>query len=147
MISSQTIQPEQITIEPETGERPVIKVEPPQIEYEKKKNIVKNKRIIWYIWMVLEASLLIRFILKLFGANPESIFSILITIVTFPFTIIFMGLFPSSTSITGNLVIEWSTLFAMLVYALIAFLISQFYRIKKPIDPKEAEDKAEQTIP
>lgn len=34
---AQPIQPEQITVEPETGEKPVIKVEPPQQEYEKKR--------------------------------------------------------------------------------------------------------------
>lgn len=146
-IEEPATQEPKITVEPATGEKPVIKVEPPQLDYEKKKKIIRNKQLIWYILLVIEVLLALRFVLKLLGANPASVFSILVYITTLPFVIIFTGVFPSSVSPTGNIVLEWSTLFAMFVYAVIAFLISFFYRLKKPINPKEAEEKADQTIP
>lgn len=139
--------PEQIKVEPAEGGQSVIKVEPPQQEYEKKKKIVLNKRIIWYIWLVLEVMLMIRFLLKISGANPSSFFSIAINILTFPLTVLFIGIFPSSFSMDRRLEIEWSTLFAMFFYTIVVFLISWFYRIKKPINPQEAEDKSKQIIP
>lgn len=138
---------EPVITETETGEKPVIKVEPPQQEYEEKKKIVKSRQIVWYVLSVVESLLAIRFLLKLFGAEPLSLFSVLITIISTPLTFIFSGLFPSTTSITGNAVIEWSTLFAMLFYAIVAFLAAMFFRLKKPIGPKEAESKSNQTIP
>lgn len=141
------IKPEQVFIEPETGEKSVIKVKSPQISYEQKKKIILKRRIVWYVLTVLEVILFLRFLLKLFGASEGSLFSILITIISTPFTILFSGLFESSVSMNGELVIEWSTLFAMFVYAVAAFVVSLFFRLRKPIDPTEAETKAEQTIP
>lgn len=139
--------PEQVKIEPAEGGQPVIKVEPPQQEFEKKKKIVFNKRIIWYAWLVLESLLAIRFVIKLFGANPLSIFSIVINIITFPLSFLFINLFPSTFSLNREFEVEWSTLFAMFFYFIVAILISYFYRIKKPINPQEAEDKSKQIIP
>lgn len=133
-------------IEPETG-KPVIKVKPPQEDYEKKSRIIRERQIVWYALMVIEAVLVTRFLLRLFGANPDSFFSVLINVISTPFVIIFSGLFPPLLSPAGNAAIEWSTLFAMVVYAVVAFLAAWFFRLRKPIDPKEAEDKAEETIP
>lgn len=147
MIVGEPVPREQTVIEPSTGEKPVIKVEPPQISYEKEKRIIIHKRILWYVLTVLEAVLFFRFILKLFGANPFNLFNILIEIITIPFLFIFINLFPPAQSLTGNLVLEWSTLFAMLFYGVVAFLISRFYKLKKPIDPKEAEEKVEKIMP
>jgi len=134
-------------VEPITGEKPVIKVEPPQQEYEEKKHIIRYRQIVWYVWLVLEALLLLRFLLKLFGANPLSLFSLLVYILSTPFTFIFFGLFPSTVDPSSRNEIEWSTLFAMLFYAVVAFLVSRYFRLKKPIDPLEAETKVEDTIP
>lgn len=147
MTIGEPVPKEQTIIEPSTGEKPVIKVEPPQEIFEKERKIIRNKRLLWYVLSVLEVSLAFRFLLKLFGANPSNIFSILIGLLTFPFTFIFNGLFPSSFSNTGEMVIEWSTLFAMFFYAVLALLISRFYKFRKPIDPKEAEEKAEKIMP
>jgi hypothetical protein len=141
MATGEIIQKEEILVEPETGEKPVIKVEPPQHVYETNKTIVWNKRILWYIWFVIELLLLLRFIIKLFGANTWSAFHILITILTFPFVILFTGLFTSTFWGKTN-EIEWSTLFAMLVYILLALAASRFFKIKKPIDPTEAQAKS-----
>jgi hypothetical protein len=115
---------------------PVIKVEPPQQVYEEKKKIVLEKRIIWYICLVIEALLLVLFLLQLFDANV-SIFTVLINILTFPFVFLFKGLFETE---------EFPTLFAMFVYAVLALVVSRFFRLKKPIDPKEADKKVEMPI-
>ncbi len=135
------VEKEKTIIEPETGERPVIKVEPPQAVYETKKTIIRGKQILWYIWLVIEMILLIRFLLKLFGANPANFFSILIDIISAPFIIIFNTLFTPIIAPIGSIVIEWSTLFAMFVYVIVALLVSRLFRLGKPIDPKEAEEK------
>ncbi|QQG44482.1 MAG: hypothetical protein HYW86_01020 [Candidatus Roizmanbacteria bacterium] len=127
-------------VESKTGES-TIKVEPPQETYETEKMIVKDRRIIWYIWLVIEIILLLRFLTKLFGPNPSNGFNILITILSAPFTFLFNDLFPLSL-LDGRKVIEWSTLFAMVVYLFLAIIFSRFFKLKKPIDPLEAEKKS-----
>jgi len=114
----------------------VIKVEAPQKVYEERKKIVLEKRIIWYIWLVIEALLLMLLLLQLFDAN-FNIFVVLVSILTFPFVFLFQGLFQT---------VEFSTLFAMLFYGVLALVISRFFRLKKPIDPKEAEKKVDTPI-
>jgi YggT family protein len=138
---------ENTIVEPETGEKPVVKVEPPQQDYEKKKEIIKSKQLIWYLWLTLELILLVRFLVKLFGANPDSFFNFLIEVITFPFVAIFIGLFEPIVSPSGRIVVEWSTLFAMFFYFLAIWVITRFIKLKKPIGPQEAEQKVEQTIP
>lgn len=134
------IAPEQQTvIQPRTGEKPVVRVEPPQQIYEAKRSILRSREIIWYILGIIEFLLMFRFLLKLFGANPSSGFMVLVDILSSPFAILFSGLFPSS--IAGNIVMEWSTLFAMLVYLVLAWGLSKLFKFKKPVGPQEVEDK------
>lgn len=140
-------QKEKTIIEPNTGEKPVIKIEPPQQIYEQEKKIIRKKQLIWYIWLVLQVILTFRFLLKLFGANPSSLFSIIITILSTPFTIIFSGLFQPTNLPNTNVAIEWSTLFAMLVFGIIAWLVTYFFRLKKPLDPEEADKKVDLPMP
>src|SRR5438477_159077 len=96
---------EQTIIQSATGEKPVIKVEPPQQVYEEKKTILRSKQVVWYIWGVIEIILLFRFLLKLFGANFWSGFSILIDIISLPVTFLFYGLFPSGVSPSGKMIV------------------------------------------
>jgi|GEM_PF-2017912 len=138
---------EPTVVEPKTGDKPVIKIEPPQKIYETEKKIVREKQIIWYVWLIIEVILFCRFLLKLFGANPTSLFSIIITILSTPFTFLFTGLFSPIIVPVGHIVIEWSTLFAMLIYTLIAWVMTVFFRLKKPIYPQEAERKVNQEPP
>ncbi len=135
------LEQEKIVVEPK-GE-PVIKVEPPQVEYETKRGLVRGRQILWYIWLVIEVILLLRFLLRLFGASSDVAFNILITIISFPAVFLFQGLFKSTVSPDGKASIEWSTLFAMLTYAIIAIVVHRYFKLKKPIDPKEAEEKLE----
>lgn len=48
MTVGELVPKEQTIIEPSTGEKPVIKVEPPQVSYEKEKKIIIHKKILWY---------------------------------------------------------------------------------------------------
>lgn len=136
---------EKTVVVPETGEKPVIKVEAPQEVYETNRMIVKDKRVIWYVWLVVEILLFLRFILHFFGANPWNFFTVAIEFLTFPFMLPFMNTF-SSTEFGGNNQIEWSVLFAMFVYLLIAIIASRFFKLKKPVDPLEARQKVEGSV-
>jgi hypothetical protein len=134
-------------VEPETGEKPVIKVEPPQESFEAKKHIIRSKQIFWYSWMVIELLLFLRFLLMLFGANHKSLFAVIVDTLSWPLRFIFSGLFPSAVSPVGSIIIEWSTLFAMLTYMLIVFVATRFFKLGKPIDPEEADKNVEKNIP
>lgn len=147
MAVGEMVSKEPIIVEPETGEKPVIKVEPPQESFETKKHIIRGKQLFWYSWMVVELLLFLRFLLMLFGANHLSVFAILINTLSWPFRFIFSGLFPSAVSPGGSVIVEWSTMFAMLVYTLVALVATRFFKLGKPIDPEEAERRVEKTIP
>ena len=66
----------------------------------------------------------LRIILKLFGANPLVPFSQWVYETSAPLLGPFQGLFPAPR-LSGNFVIEFSALFALLVYALISYAISE----------------------
>lgn len=66
--------------------------------------------------------LLFRIILKLFGASTAAPFVSWIYETTEPLLSPFVGMFPAP-AIDGTFVIEFSAIFALLVYVLIAFFI------------------------
>jgi uncharacterized membrane protein len=74
-------------------------------------------RIIWTVLSVLETLLALRFVLKLIGANPNSGFAIFMYGLTGVFTAPFTGLV--STWVSGETVLEVTTLIAMAIYALL----------------------------
>jgi hypothetical protein len=78
------------------------------------------RQIIFFLLSVLETLLIIRFFLKLLGANPDAVFTIFIYGVTEFFVIPFEGVFPSLQ--THGSVLDLATLLAMVVYALLAWL-------------------------
>ncbi len=145
-IIGELTQREQTIIQPKTGERPIIRVEPPQYIYEVEKAIIRGKQTLWYIWIIIEILLLFRFLLKLFSANPANSFNVLVNVFSTPFMFLFAGLFSSTSLQASGSIIEWSTLVAMIVYTIIAWLTSLFFKLVKPIDPKEAEEKVEKSI-
>jgi len=96
----------------------------------------KVTELIWLLFGILEVSILLRVCLKLIGANPTSpIISLiygLTHLVLFPFT----GMLSSPTA--GYLELELSSLFAMLIYALVAWALERslwliFYRPRGPV--------------
>lgn len=139
------VQKEKTVVVPETGERSIIKVEPPQDVYETNRMIVRDRRVIWYVWLVVEILLFLRLTLHFFGANPWNFFTVLIEFLTFPFVIIFAGVF-KSTEFGEDNYIEWSVMLAMFVYLLFAFIASRFFKLKRPVNPLEAQQKVQNSL-
>jgi hypothetical protein len=86
-----------------------------------------NDFLQWFA-VVLEITLLIRFFLKLIGADPHNLFAgfiyALTDILLFPFDNIV-----HSPPLRGYQALEWSTLIAMIVYWLIFWAIRRFLLI------------------
>lgn len=116
---------------------PPIKTEHPQKVYEKKKAIFRSYQVIWYILILIEVLLGFRMTFKAIGANPFSGFVSLINAITGPLTLPFSGIIPSSVS--GNTVVEWSTVVAAIVYLLIAVGLVNLFQFVKPVTPEEVE--------
>ena len=83
---------------------------------------IKVRRAIYLIFGVIEALLLIRFVLKALGANAEAGFAQLMYGVTGPLIAPFAGLFGTPQP-GGGATLEVNTLIALVIYALIAWLV------------------------
>ena len=103
------------------------------------KPLYRTSQIVWYITGVIEIILGLRFILKLLGANPAAGFTQVIYGATSLFAGPFLYVFRVS-QVQGS-VFEWSTLLAMAVYFLIAWLIVKALVMSKPVSTKEADQK------
>jgi|SRR3989338_5820657 len=73
---------------------------------------------------LVEGLLGLRIILKLFGASTSAPFVTWIYETTQPLLTPFIGMFPSPR-LTDGFVIEFSSLFALMVYALIGYLATE----------------------
>ncbi len=109
------------------------------------KPLYRGTQIIWYIFYVIEALLLFRFLLKLIGANPTAGFTQFI----YSFSGFFMAPFlyiVRSPSALGS-TIEFSTIIALLVYWVLAWGIVRLLVMGKPVSKVEAHVKlADQDI-
>jgi uncharacterized protein YggT (Ycf19 family) len=76
---------------------------------------------VYIIFGIIEALILIRFVLKLLAANPNAGFSSFIYNVTAPLVAPFQGVFPTPAS--NGSVLEIASLLAIVVYALISWAI------------------------
>lgn len=88
-------------------------------------------QLIWLFFGVLEALIALRVMLKLIAANPESTFAAMVYSFTNLFLFPFAGL--TGTPAAGGMVLEVSSIIAMLVYALLAWALAKivwviFYR-------------------
>jgi len=96
----------------------------------------KATQWIWLFFGILEVLFALRIGLKLVGANPDNTIVALIYGFTAIFLIPFMGLIGSPTF--GGFVLEISSMFAMLVYGLLAWALERtvyliFYRPRGPM--------------
>jgi len=96
----------------------------------------KATQVVWLLFGMLETLIALRILLKLIGANPASPIAALIYAFTDLFLFPFAGLTP--TPAAGGMVLEISSLFAMLIYALVAWAIERiiwvaFYRPRGPV--------------
>ena len=96
----------------------------------------KITQLIWLLLGILEATIALRIGLKLIGANPDSPIVSLIYGFTYLFLFPFEGMI--ATPAAGSMVLELSSLFAMVIYALIAWAVERtvwviFYRPRGPV--------------
>jgi hypothetical protein len=96
----------------------------------------KATQLIWLLFGILIAMIALRIGLMLIGANPASPIVALIYGFTGLFLFPFTGLITSPTA--GNMVLELSSVFAMLIYGLIAWAVVKivwliFYRPRGPV--------------
>src|SRR5512141_413089 len=91
----------------------------------------KVTQLIWLLLGILEALIALRIGLKLIGANPGSPIVTLIYGFTYLFLFPFEGM--TATPAAGSMVLELSSFFAMVIYALIGWAVERivwliFYR-------------------
>jgi len=94
---------------------------------ERRMGLFQINRIVWSILVLLEVLLGLRFALKFIGANPASGFAAFIYGITTPFIMPFATLIGTPTS--GEIILEVTTLIAMLIYALLFWGIVSLIRI------------------
>ena len=108
----------------ERGTRPVMTAEHSEAvmsdPYAQRRGIAsKVSQAIYLIFGIIEALLVIRFVLKLLGANAEAGFASLIYRLTTPLVAPFGGLF--GTPQLNGMVVELEALVAIVVYGLVAW--------------------------
>ena len=96
-----------------------------------------NDYLQWFL-MVLESILAIRFLLKMFGADPGNLFANFIFTLTEILLVPFKNILPD-VSLHTNQAFELSTIFAAAIYFLIFFALKRFLRIliSSPEEPVE----------
>ncbi len=105
------------------------------------KPLYRGVQIVKYLFGLLEILLAFRFFLKLAGANPAAGFTALIYGATYPFAEPFLAVF-RITVVEGK-IFEWTTLLALLVYALIEWGIIRLLLMGKDVSTPEAAAKLE----
>jgi YggT family protein len=85
--------------------------------------VFKLQQAIYLLFGFIEALIAIRFVLRLLGANPSASFASAIYAVTGPFVAPFTGIF-GTPQFSGS-VLEPHSIVAIIMYALLAWLIAQ----------------------
>lgn len=88
-------------------------------------------RIVTWVTGLVETFLGLRFLLRLFNANLSSDFVRWVYENTAPLLQPFVNVFPN-TRLEGGFTVEFSTLFAMVIFALIGFLITALVMVLTP---------------
>jgi len=121
-----------------SNENRVSEVRTSQSEPEREQRIFtfKATQLIWLLFGILETLIALRIVLMLIGANTNSPIVALIYGFTYLFLFPFEGLIGSPAA--GNMVLELSSMFAMLIYGLIAWATERvvwlvFYRPRGPV--------------
>jgi hypothetical protein len=92
--------------------------------------VPRYTRLVAFIYLIfgtLEALIAIRVVLKLLAANPQAGFTSFMYDLTAPFIAPFNGIFATPQS--NGSVLEFSSLLAIVVYALLAYLIVRIIEI------------------
>lgn len=96
-------------------------------------------RIVWYVFGLIEALLLLRFVLKLLAANAGAQFTQIVYSLSSVFVVPFQYVF--GTPAVGGSALELSTALAMIVYWMIAWGIIKLIVMQRPVSGLEAESE------
>ena len=83
--------------------------------------------VVYYILNFVEIILALRLIFRLLGANPNNGLVNFLYTISAPLIAPFVGIFRQPV-VSGS-VLEWSTVIAMIIYAVVAYLIVQLIRV------------------
>lgn len=129
--------PSQRTVQQTTAINPVVDAGSAQKTYETKKVIFRSYQVIWYILGLIEVLLAFRVLLKLLGASTQSGFTSFIYAMSAPLALPFAGIL--GTMRISSTIFEWSTLIAMMVYAVLAYGLVALFQLVKPTNPTEVD--------
>jgi predicted ferric reductase len=102
----------------------------------------RGVQVVRYSLYIIEALLVIRFLLKLLSANPDAAFTNLVYTVSGVFTWPFVAVF--SNSVLQSSIFEWTTLLAMAMYWVLAIAIIKLFVMGKPVSTLEADERLSQ---
>jgi hypothetical protein len=124
--SDRVIEREQVVVNPDTGERITEKqtLVVPSFDRRQEARINRAQRIVYYIARFITIFLGIQFVLKLFGANPDTGFANFVYTIASPFYFPFSGLFGGDLS-SGRNQFDGEALFAIAIYWLFAYLAAK----------------------
>jgi hypothetical protein len=110
-------------------DHPVAPVAPgePLVPASRAWDVYRASQLVYLVFGVIEALILVRVILRLLGANAAAGFTSLIYGLTAPFVAPFAGVFPSTGA--GGSVLELSSVLAIIIYALLAWVIVRVIHI------------------
>jgi hypothetical protein len=101
-------------------------------------------RVVYYVFGVIEVIIAARFVLMLFGANPNAGFVSFIYSLSGLFMAPFNTVFKTQTA--GGATFEWSALVAMAVYAVIGWGIVKLIYVVTPRRSSQAVERVEQSV-
>lgn len=127
--------PTQVVKKTTTQSDPLIKEEAPQRVFDKKKRIFRMNQIIWYVLGVIEILLAFRIVLMALAANQTSGFTSFIYTISGPLALPFRGIIGESRN--GSSLIEWSSLFAAVVYLVVAGGVVYLLDLVNPVSREE----------
>jgi hypothetical protein len=86
--------------------------------------VARVVNIVYFLFGLIELLLAVRVVLHLIGANPANGFANFIYVLSSPFLILFSTLMTNPT-LGPNAALEITTIIAMIVYAILAYLIGR----------------------
>jgi len=103
---------------------------------ETSKPLTYATRVVWFVASLVETLLIIRLLLKLFGANTDAPFTQLVYVLSNPLITPFSRVF--SDNLIQSSIIEWTTVLALFVYWAIAFSVSKLLHLARGTSRVEA---------
>jgi hypothetical protein len=99
-------------------------------------------RVIWFVFGAIQVLIAIRFLLLLFGANPEAGFVQVSYALSGVFMLPFVAVFKTQR-LSGAAVFEWSALIAIAMYGVVAWGLVALVRA---VNPRQQSKTVEQVL-